>query len=389
MNISAWRRVFGAVFVGGVVYLAGMPAKTIGAETLVYFGTYSGAKSKGIYLSRFDEATGKLTAPELAATTKNPSFLAVHPNGRFLYAVGELSGATGLRAGAVAAFRIDPKSGQLTPINRQPSGGGGPCHLSVDPTGKCILTANYGSGGVGLLPIKDDGSVGAPCVAIQHHGSSVNPQRQAGPHAHFITPDPANRFALACDLGLDQVLVYKFDPAQCTLVANEPPAASIQPGSGPRHVVFHPKGRFVYLISEISSTITALTYDEKLGVLKEFQTVSTLPADFKGSSSGAEIQIHPSGKFLYGSNRGHDSIAVFAIEAKSGKLTCLGYESTGGKIPRHFTFDPSGKWVVAENQDSNDVVVFKADAKTGRLTLTSERIEVGTPVCAVFVKPGR
>ncbi len=387
MKLSPRLRWFERVIACGLAYLLLMSNKATAADTssLVYIGTYTGAKSKGIYCTRFDAATGKLTPPELAAETKNPSFLAVHPNGRFLYAVGELSGSNGLRAGAVSAFRIDAKTGKLTLLNRQPSGGTGPCHLSVDQSGKCVLAANYGSGSVVALPLQKDGSLEKAVCAIQHHGSSVNPQRQAGPHAHFIIPDPAERFALACDLGLDQVLVYRFDPAGCTLSANEPPAVSIKPGSGPRHLAFHPKGRLAYLISEISSTFTGFTYNEKLGVLEEFQTVSTLPPDFKGKSAGAEIQIHPSGKFLYGSNRGHDSIVVFAIDQKSGKLTYVEHQSSQGKIPRHFLFDPSGKWLLVENQDSSNVVVFRVAAKTGRLTPTTEVVEVGSPVCAVFV----
>lgn len=369
-----------------MAYVALMPAQTFAAESLVYFGTYTGGTSKGIYVSRFDAATGKLTSPELAAATKNPSFLAVHPNGQFLYSVGELNGTTGLRAGAVSAFRIEPKTGKLTPLNRQASGGVGPCHLSVDASGKCILTANYGSGSVAALPIKSDGSLGKAGAFIQHQGSSLNRERQEGPHAHFIIPDPADRFALACDLGLDQVLVYKFDPAKCTLVPNDLPAASIRPGSGARHLVFHPNGRFVYVISEMGSTITAMAYDPKLGVLKEFQSVSTLPEDFKGTRAGAEIQISPSGKFLYGSNRGHDSVAVFAVDAETGKLSLVQIQPSGGKIPRFVTLDPSGEWLLAANQDSDNVVVLRVDAQTGRLTQTPEQITLGRPVCAVFVK---
>jgi 6-phosphogluconolactonase len=377
---------FRAVFACGLIYLGLMTAKATAAETsnLVYIGTYTGAKSKGIYCSRFDSKTGKLTAPELVAQTKNPSFLAVHPNGGFLYAVGELSGTSGLRAGAVGAFRIDSRTGKLTLLNRQPSGGQGPCHLSVDQSGKCVLVANYGSGSIAALPIEEDGKVARASVVIQHQGSSLNPGRQEGPHAHFIIPDPAERFALACDLGLDKVLVYRLDLGRCGLSANEPPGTSIKPGSGARHLVFHPNGRLAYVISEMGSSITAFTYDPKLGVLQEFQTVSALPADFRGKSAGAEIQIHPSGKFLYGSNRGHDSIVAFAVDQKSGKLSYVEHQPSQGKTPRHFLFDPSGKWLLVANQDSDNLVVFGVDAKTGRLTPTSESVTVGSPVCAVF-----
>jgi 6-phosphogluconolactonase len=364
-----------------------MFAETVpsGGTMLVYFGTYTGAKSKGIYVSRFDPATGGLTTPELAVETPSPSFLAVHPNKRFLYATGENTNLGGKPVGAVSAFGMDAKSGQLTLLNLKSSGGAGPCHVAVDPTGRCLLVANYGSGSIAALPIRADGSLAEPSAVIQHQGSSINPQRQAGPHGHFITPDPGNRFALTCDLGLDQVLVYRLEPGKGSLVANAPPFAAVKPGSGPRHLAFHPSGRFVFLINEMGSTLTVFAYDAKRGTLKELQTISTLPENFAGSSTCAEVQVHPSGKFVYGSNRGHDSIAVFGFDAKSGKLTCLEYQSTQGKTPRHFALDPAGHWLLAENQDSDSIVVFRVDAKTGRLSPAGQTITVGAPVCAVFV----
>ncbi len=352
---------------------------------LVYFGTYTGARSRGIYLSRFDAAAGRLSPPELAAETKNPSFLAVHPNGRFLYAIGELSGSGGKQAGAVSAFSIDPESGKLRLLNQQPSGGAGPCHLAVDKSGKCVLVANYGGGSIAALPLQPDGQLCPPSATIQHHGSSVNPQRQAGPHAHFITPDPDNRFALTCDLGLDKVLVYRFDAASGSLAAHDPPSVAIKAGSGPRHLAFHPNGHLAYLINEIGSTLTALAYSPKPGTLKEVQTVSTLPEKFEGHNGCAEVQVHPSGKFVYGSNRGHDSLVIFAIDRESGRLSYIGYQLTGGKTPRHFAFDPSGNWLLVENQDSDSVLVFRVNSKTGLLTPQGQAIEVGAPVCAVFV----
>jgi 6-phosphogluconolactonase len=363
-----------------------MLAETLPADgaTPVYFGTYTGAKSKGIYMSRFDSATGRLTAPELAVATASPSFLAFHPNGRFLYAAGETSILNGKRVGAVAAFSLNAQTGRLTLLNRQPSGGEGPCHVAVDHSGKCLLVANYGNGSIAALPIRADGGLAEPGSVIQDQGSSVNPARQAGPHAHFIIPDPANRFALACDLGLDQILVYRLDPAKAALVPNDPPFVSVKPGSGPRHLAFHPSGRYVFLINEISATLTAFVYDPKRGALKELQTVSTLPETFAGEHSGAEVQVHPSGKFVYGSNRGHNSIAVFGFDAGSGKLTYVENQATQGKMPRHFTFDPTGQWLLAENQGSDSIVVFRVDAKTGRLSATGQTIAVGSPVCAVF-----
>ena len=242
---------------------AQLPAAGAGAsqEFLVYFGTYTGAKSKGIYVSRFEARSGRPGRPELATETTSPSFLAIHPNHKFLYAANEVGEFGGKKSGAVGAFVIDSHTGRLAALNQQPSGGDGPCHIAVDRTGKTVLVANYGGGSVESLPIKPDGSLDAPTTFIQHHGSSVDPKRQEGPHAHFITTDAANRFALACDLGLDKVLVYKFDPANSSLVANDPPAASIPPGSGPRHLAFHPGGRFAYVINEMQCTMTALSYD--------------------------------------------------------------------------------------------------------------------------------
>ena len=387
MKLPLRFRLIWPVLACGLVYPPAMFAETVPSRgaMLVYIGTYTGAKSKGIYVSRFDPATGRLTPPELAVETPSPSFLALHPGGRFLYAVGETTNLGGKPVGAVSAFSLDAKTGQLTLLNQQSSGGAGPCHLAVDPTGKCLLVANYGSGSIAALPIQADGSLAEPGTIIQHQGSSVNPQRQAGPHAHFITPDPANRFALTCDLGLDQVLVYRLDPAKSALVANDPPFAAVKPGSGPRHLAFHPSGRFVFLINEMGSTLTAFAYDAKRGALKELQTVSTLPEEFAGNSTCAEVQVHPSGKFVYGSNRGHDSIAVFGFDAASGKLTCLEHQPTQGKTPRHFALDPTGQWLLAENQDSDNIVVFRVDAKTGRLSPTGQTVSVGAPVCAVFV----
>ncbi len=351
----------------------------------VYFGTYTGAKSKGIYVSQFDSRTGKLSEPELAVETKSPSFLAVHPNERFLYAVGEMTVLDGKRAGAANAFSIAPETGKLTLLNQQPSGGLGPCHVSVDARGRCAFVANYGSGSVASLPILKDGKLGAPASIIQHTGSSVNPKRQAGPHAHCINPDTSNRFVLSADLGLDQVLVYRLDSKRATLAANEPPFGVVAPGAGPRHLAFSPDGRFVHVINEMGSSMTTFQFDRKRGALKELQTVSTLPAGFAGENTCAEVQVHPSGKFVYGSNRGHDSIAVFAVDKESGKLKLLENEPTQGKAPRHFAVDPAGRWLLAENQTSDSIVVFRIDAPMGRLEPTSQTLTLGAPVCAVFV----
>ena len=375
--------LFAGIFACGMAAFAqpAAPAKTM----LVYIGTYTGPKSKGIYLARFNPETGKLTSPELAAETKNPTFLALHPNRRFLYAVSEMENFDGKKSGAVSAFSIDAKTGNLTLLNQQPSGGPGPCHLAVDHSGKCLLVANYAGGSIAALPIDTAGKLGKPSSFIQHEGSSANSQRQAGPHAHFITTDPANQFALTCDLGLDKILVYRFDPTKATLVAHDPPSVSIKPGSGPRHLAFHPNGRFVYVINEMGSTVTALSFDSKRGALHEIQTVSTLPEKFAGQSTCAEVQVHPSGKFVYGSNRGHDSIVAFAVDPQTGKLSYLEHQSTQGKTPRHFAIDPAGKWLLAENQGSDNIVMFRIDQDSGKLTATGQMIEIGSPVCLEFV----
>lgn len=354
-------------------------------EMLVYFGTYTGAKSKGIYVSRLDLKTGKLTPAELAAETKSPSFLAIHPSRRFLYAVGEVNDFGGKPGGAVTGFSINPQTGQLTLLNQQTSGGAGPCHLVVDKAGKNVLVANYGGGSVEALPLREDGLLGGPSAFIQHTGSSVNPSRQKEPHAHSINLDAANRFAAAADLGLDKVLIYKFDTAKGTLVPNDPPSASVKPGSGPRHFAFHPSGRYAYVINEIVCSVTAFAYDAGRGILSEIQTISTLPGEVQRGYSTAEVQVHPSGKFLYGSNRGHDTIAVFSIDEKTGKLTRVENEPTQGKTPRNFGIDPTGQFLLAANQNSDTVVVFRIDAKTGALNPTGQTADVPAPVCVKFL----
>jgi len=364
-------------------------AKPASTESLGYIGTYTGKKSKGIYAFRLD-SSGKMTSPMLVAETPNPTFLAIHPNQRFLYAANEIGNFEGKKSGAVTAYAIDSSSGKLTVLNQRTSGGDGPCHLIVDGSGKDVLVANYGSGSVEVLPVREDGSLGEPSSFIQHQGSSVNKQRQQGPHAHFITTDPANHFAFACDLGLDRVLIYRFDPVKGTIAPKEPPAADrIKPGSGPRHLAFHPNGKYVYVINEMSCTITALTnVSGGEGGLKDLQTVSTLPPgqEFKPSFSTAEIEVHPSGKFLYGSNRGHDTIVVFGIDQATGKLTLLQHQSTQGKTPRHFALDPYANFLLAENQDSDSIAIFHIDQTTGRLTPTGQLVEgIGAPVCIKFV----
>ncbi|HYG34558.1 MAG TPA: lactonase family protein, partial [Clostridia bacterium] len=388
MNSSLGFQWIGLVLLGALLPTSRALAEkpTSDRSQRVYIGTYTGAKSKGIYLAHFDSATGKLGRPELAAETKHPTFLALHPNGRFLYAVNETGDFGGKNQGSISAFSIDPSNGSLSLLNQQPSGGSGPCHLTVDKKAKCVLAANYGSGSIAALPLLPDGRLSEPATVIQNRGSSINARRQTGPHAHFIAPDPANRFALACDLGLDKVLVYRLNPTQAGLTACDPPSVSVKPGSGPRQLAFGHRGRFIYLLNELSCDVTVFDYTAHQGVLKEVQTISTLPTDFKDQNTCAEVELHPTGKFLYASNRGHNSIAAYSIDKATGKLNLLEYCSTQGKTPRHFALAPNGRWLLAENQDSDSIVVFAVDPATGRLTPTDQSVSVGSPVCAVFAK---
>jgi len=355
----------------------------------VYVGTYTRGngrdQSQGIYLMELDPRSGRLSAPRLAGTAVDPSFLAIHPSRKFLYAVSEMNEFKGRPGGAVAAFSIDPARGSLTPLNQQSSGGSGPCHLVVDRSGTNVLVANYNSGSVACLPIEADGQLRPPAAFIQHKGSGTIPGRQAGPHAHSINLDATGRFAVVADLGLDKVFIYRFDAPRGELAPNEPPFTKVAPGSGPRHFAFHPTGRFGYVINEMANTVTAFTYDSGKGALTEIQTIGTLPEDFKGTSHTAEVQVHPSGKFLYGSNRGHDSIAIFAIDPSTGKLSTVGIEPTQGKNPRNFAIDPTGACLLAENGDSNTIVVFRIDSQTGALRPTGQTVEVSKPVCVKMI----
>jgi 6-phosphogluconolactonase len=367
-------------------------ADTKPSSLWLYIGTYTNDArrdaSQGIYVSELSLRSGTLSAPRLAAKSTNPSFLAIHPSRKFLYAVNEVSEFEGREGGAVSAFAVDQTQGTLTELNRQSSVGAGPCHLVVDRSGKNVLVANYGSGSVACLPIDGDGRLGRETSFIQHQGSGTNPRRQQAPHAHSINLDAGNHFAIAADLGLDKVFIYRFDPAAGTLTSNEPAFATVTPGSGPRHFAFHPNERFGYVINEMANTVVAFRYDGAQGSLKEIQTISTLPAEFKGTSYTAEVQVHPSGNFLYGSNRGHNSIAIFAIEPSTGKLTMLGVEPTQGKNPRNFAVDPTGAFLLAENQDSNTIVVFRIDPKTGALQPTGQNVGLAKPVCIKMIAKG-
>ncbi len=347
----------------------------------VYIGTYTNSGSKGIYIYQMDAKTGALKPEGHGPAVVDPSFLAIHPNHHFLYAANEVANFQGTDNGAISAFAIDPKSGGLTLLNQQASHGSGPCFVAVDRAGKNVLTANYGSGSVAVLPIRQDGGLEAVSSFDQHTGTSVNKARQEGPHAHSFDVSPDNRFAISADLGLDKLSVYHLDADTGTITPNDPPFLAIAPGSGPRHFAFHPDGHHAYLINEIKSTITALSYDPAKGAFSKIGTLSTLPAGFTGNSTCAEVQMHPSGKFLYGSNRGHDSIAIFSIEPETGKIHHVGFQPTGGKTPRNFSIDPTGHFLLAANQDTDNVVVFRIDPRSGKLSPTGQTLSIPRPVC--------
>jgi len=363
--------------------LSFMTLSAVSAESLpVYFGTYTGGEnsSKGIYRSVLDLETGKLSDPVLAAEARNPSFIEVHPNGGFLYAVSEAGGA-----GSVSAYAIEADTGALKLLNKQPSGGAGPCHVSLDHKGRNLLVANYGGGSVSVIPIKPDGRLEKATGFAQHTGSSVNPRRQKGPHAHSINVSPDDRFVFVADLGIDKIMIYKLDIEKGTIVVNNPPFVQVKAGAGPRHFVFHPKGKYAYVINELDCTVTAFAYESASGVLKKIQTITTLPKDFDGSNTCAEVRVHPCGKFLYGSNRGHDSIAVYRVNLADGKLTYIEHETADIKIPRNFNIDPTGKFCLVANQGKDSVIVFRINKETGALEPTGYKVSVAKPVCVRFL----
>ena len=353
----------------------------------VFVGTYTGGDtiSKGVYSCEFDSETGKLSEPVLAAELINPSFLAIHPSGKYLYAVNEVSEGPGRGNGAVTALTINA-DGTLTKINHQASEGGAPCHCNVDSTGTNLLIANYGGGNVAVYPISEDGSLKPVSCNIQHEGSSVDKSRQGAPHAHSINISSDNKFAYAADLGLDKIMIYKLDAEAHTLTPASQPAALVTPGGGPRHFAIHPSSKFAYTNNEITMVVTGFSRNPEDGSLKAIQEISTIPAGFDGRKSTAECLVHPSGKFLYVSNRGHETITAFTIDQETGLLTYVENEPTGGKEPRNFFIDPSGKWLLAENQNSDTVYVFSIDQQTGTLKPTGDFVTVGRPVCIRMVK---
>lgn len=349
----------------------------------VYFGTYTApGKSRGIYMASFDVSTGTLGAPKLVAETESPSFLAIHPTRPLLYAVNEVARFEGRPEGSISAFEVDQASGALRGIGRVSSKGAHPCHLVVDGLGEHVLVANYTGGSVASFPLRPDGSLGDADAFIQHTGSSVDSKRQSSPHAHMIHPDPANRYALVADLGLDQVLLYGLDSGRLNAAA--PHVVRTAPGSGPRHFASSPDGRDLYLLNEMSLTVTAFKYGA--GRLTEFQTESALPAgrQVAPTDSGAEILVHPGGRFVYASLRGHDSLAVFSRDAATGRLVLKDHVPTDGQSPRTFAIDPSGRYILVANQRSNQVVVFRIDQESGGLSRIGPPVDLSAPVAIAF-----
>ncbi len=364
-------------------------------EMLVYVGTYTEpirfgtgkvlqGKGEGIHVFRMDHSSGSLEPVCTAAGIDNPSYLAFDPSQRFLYAVNELKSYEGKPSGTVSAFAVDPMTGTLAFLNKRLTHGTDPCHLLVEKHRKCVLVANFMSGSVCVLPVLADGSLAEASHVIQHQGSSIDPNRQRGPHAHSITLDEANGFAFVPDLGLDKLVVYRLDPDRGKLEPHDTPWLAVKPGAGPRHLAFHPSGRFAYLINELDSTVLALLYDGEWGVFRERQVVQTLPEGFSGESACADVQLAPSGAFAYASNRGHDSIAIFRVDQQTGDLTCVGHAATLGRTPRHFGIDPTGMFLLAANQDSDTIVTFRIDPETGGLVPTGHVTSVPTPVCVKF-----
>ncbi len=356
-------------------------------EYIVYVGTYTqdGGTGKGIYAFRYDAKTARVNELRLAAETTNPTWFAVHPNGRFLYAVSEVGNYQGANSGGIMAFAIDRANGKLTLLNEVASRGAGPCNLTFDRAGKFVLVANYSGGSLAVFPILADGKLGPATDVVQHSGHGPNPARQEGPHPHSIVLTPDNRFAIVNDLGLDELLVYKFDSTTGKLTPNDPPFTKVDPGSGPRHLALSGDGKFAYVVNEMGRTVTAFCVDLSAGVLHTLQSISTVPSNFKGRNDDAEIEMVHSGKFLYASNRGDDSIAIFAVSRTTGKLQPIGTISTGGKEPRTFEIDPLGKLLFAANRDSGNIVIFRIDAKTGQLTPTGQVLHVPWPVCIKFL----
>ncbi len=352
-------------------------ASAAGADYFIYYGSPNGGTGKGVSLGHFNSATGALTKPDLAAPADGAGFFTFSADGKHFYTAYALKDT-------LAAYERDPKTGALKLLNTKPTDGGDPCHVSLDKTGHYLLVANYAGGNADIYALQPDGSLGNRTAQIQLTGSSIDPVRQTKSYGHCIITDPTNHFVLVADLGSDKVAIYKFNEKDGTVTPNTPAFGTLKPGTGPRHLLFSPNGKVLYVIGEMGGTITAFNWDATKGSLTEFQNISTLPADFKGTNTDAELMIHPNGKFLYASARGHDSIAVFSIDPASGKLALVQDVPMRGKTPRYFTFDPTGKWIVAGSQGDNNAAVFSVDDKTGKMTPVGDPITVDAPICIGF-----
>ena len=362
---------------------AAVGARAFSSEGVVYVGTYTGDASRGIYAFRFDDGSGGLTPVGLVAETPSPSFLTASANGRFVFAVNALQSFGGAASGSVTSFAADPATARLTEVSVQPSRGAGPCHLALDRTGRYLAVANYGGGNFALFPVDVDGRLQPATSVVAGDSSSSSPSTPAVPLGHMVGFDARNRFMIAADKGLDRLLVYRFDASKGVLAAHQPPSAALPPGSGPRHFAFHPNGAWVFAINELAATITTFAWDQESGRLTASSSASTRPASVR-SGSTAEIAVHPSGRFVYGSNRGHDSIAVFTVGG-GGALTLVEYQSTRGQTPRNFALDPSGRWLIAANQGSDTLAVFSIDQNSGALSPVGPLTRVGSPVSILFV----
>jgi 6-phosphogluconolactonase len=364
--------------------LAAMPAAA--ADTFVFFGTTRApGPGHGFSVAHFDTATGVLTKPVFLLEAVAPAFFVIHPDGRHLYVSNSVNTFQGQPVGAVSAYAVDPATARLTLLNQQASGGADANYVSLDATGRYLFVANYQGGNIAAFALKPDGSLGERTAFFQHTGSSVDAKRQTHAYAHSIVPDPTNRFVLVADLGLDKVFVYRFNKKDGSLRPNDPPFAKVAPGSGPRHMAFHPNRRFLYVIEEMASAVAVFAWDSTHGVLTELQTVSALPEGYQGVSACAEIQVHPSGKFLYATNRGHDSLAVFGVDAGTGRLSLIEHVPTQGKSPRNFAFDPTARWLLVTNHGSDNALVFGIDQTTGRLTPKGTPVSVPLPYCERFL----
>jgi 6-phosphogluconolactonase len=360
----------------------------------VFTGAYTGfpphprGRADGVDVFRMQPETGSLTHVSTQPGVDNPTYLAVSSDHRQLYAINAVNEIDGVPGGAVEAFSIDQQTGALTFLDRVSTVGPGPAFVAVDSARRFVLVANYHGGSIALFPVLEDGRLAPASDFIQHVGSSVHPSRQAEPHAHSINLDPTERFALVADLGLDRIVVYRLDRENRKLVLNDPPFAALEPGAGPRHLDFHPNGQFVFVINELASTVTGFIWDGRRGALTALQTLSTLPPGWVGENSTADIHVHPSGKFVYGSNRGHDSLAVYTVDETSGQLTYVENTSTRGKTPRNFAIDPTGRFILVANQDTDSIVTFRVDQSTGKLAPNGDVVSTGTPVCVKITPMG-